>query len=632
MILRRAFFLFGIATAFTAAAEDDPGIRIGQPGTRIEVLASNNVEPMQLAARDVIPAVVGDGDNATPIADLQVKPVLNVQEVALYRDLFRAARDGQKTRFDNLSRQMKNQILLGQAEALYLLSRGRTSGFTELQQWLEKYGDDHHQAVQVYELALKRRLKGASLNVPPGYKTVTAKPPVSGDDDETVQGTRRERQILLSRLKTLRVSGRYEEAYKLILSPTTLRTLGMDATVNAGTTLTRSMMNADEIAAAYALSKELLKLTKDPKQELLWMGGFSAYQRGQFRDAVNDFRALIAKSKITDSYYDKAAYWAARAAQAMDDDRAAANFLRQATQNPYSFYSMLATEMLGRKVQASWQVPHIDSEEAGKVYKHAAVQRVIALAQLAETDLAQKELQANYDRLPKNTDLPLMAMALKMELPGSALTLARNLTKENQWIPAGLYPHAERWKPQDGAKIDPALLFGIMRQESAFKPGVSSRVGARGLMQVMPGTASHIRRELRQSALSREQMIEIPINLALGQEYLIWMLGEFNGNLMHAIAAYNAGPGNVRKWVEKNTTNDPVLFMERIPFTETRKYVEKVMANLWLYRLKFENNPKTLADAARGRWPVYENRYAVAYAAWLEAKRAAYAEGGNAGL
>lgn len=631
--MRHLFLLGLISTAITASAEDDHYIQISQPKTKIEVLASNNDTQITSDATSLRHVVTADltSSGGTPIEDIAVKPVLNPQEVALYKDLFRYARNGQKAKFDNLSPQIKNNILLGQAEALFLLSRGRSSSFNELKKWLDSYSD-HHQASQIYELALKRRPKGATLKVPPGYKTTTVKPAVTAPEDETVQGTRRERQILLSRLKTLRVGGRYEEAYKLILAPNTIRTLGVEATVNAGTTLTRSMINADEISAAYALSKELLKMTSNPKQELLWMGGFSAYQRGQFRDAVADFKRLIEISKPTDGYSDRAGYWAARASQALGDERGAAAFLRVATQNPYSFYSLLATEMLGRKPEVSWKVPHIDSDEAARVYNHAAIQRVIALAQLTETDLAQKELQANYSRLPKNADLPLMAMALKMDLPGAALTLSRTLTRQNQWLPAGLYPHSERWKPQDGSKIDPALLFAIMRQESAFKPGVSSRVGARGLMQVMPGTASHIRKELRQSPLSREQMVEIPINLALGQEYLVWMLGEFDGNLMHAMAAYNAGPGNVRKWVEKNTTNDPVLFMERIPFSETRKYVEKVMANLWMYRLKFEGNPKTLSDVARGRWPVYENRYALAYAAWLDAKRAAYAEGGNAGF
>jgi len=630
--VRQLLLLGLISTAVTASAEDDYYIQIGQPKTKIEVLASNNAQLMadSAAAREVVTANLSSG-GGTPIEDIAVKPVLNPQDVALYKDLFRYARNGQKAKFDTLRAQMKNDVLLGQAEALFLLSRGRSSSFNELKDWLSRYSD-HHQAAQVYELALKRKPRGASLTPPPGYGESKKPKPAVTDEDETMQGTRRERQVLLSRLKTLRVGGRYEEAYKLILAPNSVRTLGIDATVSAGTTLTRSMINADEISAAYALSKELLKMAKNPKQELLWMGGFTAYQRGQYRDAVADFKRLIEISKPTDGYSDRAAYWAARSAQALGDERSAASFLHVATQNPYSFYSLLATEMLGRKPEVNWNAPHTDSEDAARIYNHAAVQRVIALGQIAETDLAQKELQANYDRLPKNADLTLMSMALKMDLPGSALTLARNLTKQNQWHVAGLYPHSERWKPQDGSKIDPALLFAIMRQESAFKPGVSSRVGARGLMQVMPATASHIRKELRQSPLSREQMVEIPINLALGQEYLVWMLGEFDGNLMHAIAAYNAGPGNVRKWVEKNTTNDPVLFMERIPFSETRKYVEKVMANLWMYRLKFEGTPKTLADAARGRWPVYENRYALAYAAWLDARRAANAEGGNAGF
>jgi soluble lytic murein transglycosylase-like protein len=625
-MMQRYLFLAFIATAVTASA-DDYGLVSGRSATQIQLLASNSTPN---TPRDIVTADLS-ATPSTTIDDIAVKPVLNPQEVALYRDLFRYARAGQKAKFDTLRSQIKNDVLQGHAEGLFLLSRGRSSSFNELKDWLGRYSD-HHQAAQVYELALKRKPRGASLTPPPGYGERKKPKPVVSDEDETMQGTRRERQVLLSRLKTLRVGGRFDEANKLLLAPNSIRTLGVDATIKAGTTLTRSMINADEISAAYALSNELIKMAKTPTQELLWMGGFSAYQRGQYRDAVADFKRLIDISRPTDGFSDRAAYWGARASQALGDERGAASFLRVATQNPYSFYGLLAAEMLGRKPEINWRVPYINSDDATRIYSHSAVQRVVALAQIQETDLAQKELQSNYSRLPTNADLPLLAMALKMELPGAALTLARNLTRQNQWIPAGLYPHSERWKPQDGSKIDPALLFAIMRQESAFKPGVSSRVGARGLMQVMPATASHIRKELRQPPLSREQMVEIPTNLALGQEYLVWMLGEFDGNLMHAMAAYNAGPGNVRKWVAKSTTNDPILFMERIPFSETRKYVEKVMANLWMYRLKFDGTPKTLADVARGRWPIYENRYALAYAAWLDAKRAAYSEGGNAGF
>lgn len=638
--MRPIFVISLWMTFFTtpfAVAEEDPSMGFSLSRTRIEMLAKSPLSEAEdvaasAPARDVVRASIGGNTERTSVDDLQVPPVLNPQEVALYKDLFRYARAGHKAKFETLKKQIKNNTLQGHAEATFLLSRGHTSTFAELRDWLSRYSD-HHQASQVYELALKRRPRGANLTSPPGYRNTMAKTkPETTDDDETMQGTRRERRILLSRLKTLRVNNRFEEAYQLIMARNTQRSLGVEATISAGTTLVRSMMASDELSAAYALGKALLELTSSPSQELLWMAGFSAYQRGQFKDAVVDFKKLIAQSKTTDNYFDRAAYWAARASQALNDNRNAVGFLRQATQNPYSFYSLLATEMLGQKTRADWQLPFMDSDEFNKIYQHQAVRRVVALAQVAETDMAQQELQANYNTLPKNADLSLLAITLKMELPGSALTLARNLTRQNQWIPAGLYPHSERWKPQDGSKIDPALLFGIMRQESAFKPGVNSRAGARGLMQVMPATASHIRRELRQSPLSREQMLEIPTNLALGQEYLIWMLGEFDGNLMHAIAAYNAGPGNVRKWVNRNTTNDPLLFMERIPFTETRKYVERVMANLWMYRLKFENNPESLSDTARGRWPRYENRYALAYAAWLDAKRTANAGGNNAGF
>lgn len=132
--------------------------------------------------------------------------------------------------------------------------------------------------------------------------------------------------------------------------------------------------------------------------------------------------------------------------------------------------------------------------------------------------------------------------------------------------------------------LDPFLILAVARQESTFRPSLISRAGAVGVMQVMPATARWMVSkdpELPRDAASR--LLEPEHSIRLGAAYLRWMLNQFDGNLIYALAAYNGGPGNCTKWIRAYGHRPPEAFIEAIPFEETRDYVKKVLGNLAAY-------------------------------------------------
>jgi soluble lytic murein transglycosylase-like protein len=157
--------------------------------------------------------------------------------------------------------------------------------------------------------------------------------------------------------------------------------------------------------------------------------------------------------------------------------------------------------------------------------------------------------------------------------------------------------------------VDRALIYAFVRQESAFDPRAKSPDGARGLMQLMPRTASSLDKRRKYSGRQRDLLYDPALNLALGQRYLGRLLGSRRvaGDLFRLSVAYNAGPGNLGKWQRKmRHGDDPLLFIESLPSLESRLFVERVMANLWIYRQRLRQPTPTLAALASDRWPTYE--------------------------
>jgi soluble lytic murein transglycosylase len=132
--------------------------------------------------------------------------------------------------------------------------------------------------------------------------------------------------------------------------------------------------------------------------------------------------------------------------------------------------------------------------------------------------------------------------------------------------------------------IKPELISSIIRQESIFDPKIVSPVGAIGLMQIMPYTGEEIANDLKEEFIL-DSLYEPACNVRYGSYYIKKLIDKFNGDYILAIAGYNGGPHNAKKWKAQNKDDDFDMFIEDIGFTETRKYVKKVLGNYWTYKL-----------------------------------------------
>jgi soluble lytic murein transglycosylase-like protein len=163
----------------------------------------------------------------------------------------------------------------------------------------------------------------------------------------------------------------------------------------------------------------------------------------------------------------------------------------------------------------------------------------------------------------------------------------------------GLFP-VPPYSPDGGYRIDSSLVLAFARIESRFQLQATSPVGARGLMQLMPNTASHL------GVTDPDTLYDPGTSLAVGQRYIEQLLVRLDGNLLELGGAYNAGPLAVSRW--RNTKaggNDPLLFVESIPVAETRSYVKRLMVYHWFYRRRFGQDAQSLQEAASGQWPTY---------------------------
>jgi soluble lytic murein transglycosylase-like protein len=202
----------------------------------------------------------------------------------------------------------------------------------------------------------------------------------------------------------------------------------------------------------------------------------------------------------------------------------------------------------------------------------------------------------------------LLALAHKLNLPAMQMRMAHGMRgSDNRPYDWALFPMPP-WRPAKGFAMDRALIYAFMRQESGFNARAKSPVGARGLMQLMPRTASFVAGDRSLRRRNKSKLYVPEFNLELGQKYLTYLLHDelVKGDLFHLAVAYNAGPGNLRKWLRKaKFDGDPLLFVESIPWRESRLFVERVLTNFWIYRERLRQDSPSLDAAATGHWPIY---------------------------
>jgi soluble lytic murein transglycosylase-like protein len=265
--------------------------------------------------------------------------------------------------------------------------------------------------------------------------------------------------------------------------------------------------------------------------------------------------------------------------------------------------------MLGREMNFRWAVPPLAEGTIKTLSTKPRGRRAMALLQVGENRRAERELRKLSGFADEQMTKGILALASRGNMPSLAVRLDNRLFPNGGGYDGAAYP-VPAWLPNGGFKIDRALIYALVRQESRFNPKAKSWAGARGLMQLMPRTASFVARDRRfhRHSNKRRTLFKPEVNLALGQKYIEILLADkkIKGNLFLMAAAWNGGPGNLNKWRRKTKyMNDPLFFIESIPSRETRIFIEKVVSNLWAYRNRLGQPTPSLDTIAAGRWPVY---------------------------
>ncbi|MDP1626778.1 MULTISPECIES: lytic transglycosylase domain-containing protein [Alphaproteobacteria] len=542
--------------------------------------------------------------------------ILSGADRELYRKIFDATERGRFAEADKLAAQLKDRRLMGYVlQAKYMGAHYRTS-YAELRDWLAKY-NDLPGAADIHKLALKRRPASAAMPERPVQRRW--RQPVHAayavDDGMTGNPSPRFREID-NEIRRMVRDGKADTAHAYLKR----RNIGAALT---GTELDRirerivaSYFLEGEDNKAYLLANEILQNHAREVPLADWYAGLAAWRMDAYGNAARHFERLARSATV--SNWSKAAggFWAARAWLADGAPEKVAPLLELAADTGPTFYGILATRQLGRDLQIDWVEPRLDEKSFRLLTENDAVARAVALVQIGRRDMAREELVRAHAHIDPSLDQALIALAIAYDLPAVQLQVANAAHLPAQGakrgrisLNAGLFPVPD-YKPSNGYKVDRALLLAFMRQESKFQPDAMSWAGARGLMQIMPATASHITRDNSLALANKDRLLDPTFNITLGQEYLAELMGagEPYGNLFMLTTAYNGGPGNLNRWLASmDFKGDPFLFIESIPAAETRGYIERVVTNYWIYSERLGQPVGSLDASASGTWPVYES-------------------------
>ncbi len=346
------------------------------------------------------------------------------------------------------------------------------------------------------------------------------------------------------------------------------------------------------ISVAYRLASDHRQTASLPRSQAEWLAGWIALRflsdagraHGHFttlRDGVS-YPISVAR----------AAYWAGRAAMAVNGRAASRWWYGQAAQHPTTYYGQLALAALGAPGDLPLpEEPEVSADDTAFVYGHELTRVVQFLADAGEAKLMRPfvlrlaELAGDVGRRAG-----VATMVAAVGRPDLSLVVARRWSRDGDLLVSHGYPVVSLPPSRSGAAgVEPALLLAMLRQESGFDAGAVSRAGARGLMQLMPGTARSVARALKLSYDKERLTTDTDYNLTLGRAYVGGLIANYDGSYVLALAAYNAGPRRVRRWI--GDFGDPLQgdvdmidWIEMIPISETRNYVQRVLEAVTVYR------------------------------------------------
>ncbi|MDX2287816.1 MAG: lytic transglycosylase domain-containing protein [Hyphomicrobiaceae bacterium] len=434
--------------------------------------------------------------------------------------------------------------------------------------------------------------------------------------DGLPQDARTDWSVVFHRIAFLRRSGKTTEAAKLLLSAPT----DTNAIVNPDAWWEEREVNAyealadDNPALAYRLVADAGQLSANPLKDQAFLAGWLALRHlRKPNDALRHFTVMdkAADGPLSSS---KAAYWLGRTHEALGDATAATAAYQRAARVFDTFHGQLARQKLTPGAQDLPAGPPA-APSADQVDRFLANDAVVATVIAHKAGLGRsvtRPFVANLAaRMPTEAEIALVAhLTRALGDAQQSLRIGKRAVAEGHNLIAYAYPlHAFPAYAPLRDPPEPAFLLAIARQESEFNTETVSGAGAKGILQVMSVTAKHVCRDYKITCEIDRLLTDEAYNTRIASAYIADRMGEFSGSYVLGLAGYNAGPGRTRQWIKafgdpRSKAIDPIDWIERIPFSETRAYVGKVLSNIQIYRARLgdRQGPLRLAsDLQRGR-------------------------------
>jgi soluble lytic murein transglycosylase len=272
-------------------------------------------------------------------------------------------------------------------------------------------------------------------------------------------------------------------------------------------------------------------------------------------------------------------YWLSRSLEAEGQLSDSLSLLEQIS-GKSSYYGFLAADKLKRDYRIEQEnAASVEVDEESFMSANPHMLRARELYYLDRLIDAKREWFQALRYLDQDQIKQAATLASKWQWHDSAIRTVAKTPHRNDFSLRFPMPYKQQVQQHaEAQELDPSIIYGVMRRESLFDPLARSSVGALGLMQLMPSTARRVAKSLGMKRPRKSDILRVENNIRLGTHYLRTVMNRFDNNVALAAAAYNAGPGNVKRWLPKNTIMSADLWVETVPFKETRNYVQAVLA------------------------------------------------------
>lgn len=429
--------------------------------------------------------------------------------------------------------------------------------------------------------------------------------------DAVPASLRTDSSYLFSKARALRRTDKPREAAKLI------ETVGADPAILADgdawwverRVIARDLLDVGEERLAYEVARKHAAQSDAQRIEAEFHAGWIALRFLKEPGTAAEHFANAAKFAETPISASRVAYWRGRAAEAAGDETSARRHYEKAAQHSIAYYGQLARGKLGKTTLPLRAVEQDSVARRAQLAALPAARAIRYLHAIDEGDLAIP-LYVDLGRSLDDAALLHALGDLAIELHDPRGLLAIGKAAIHRGLPLDLHAYPTLGIPSFqtvGSAVEKAMVFAIARQESAFNPQAKSHAGARGLMQLMPATAKRTAQRFGIDFDLDRLLSDPAYNAKLGSAHLGELMEDWKGSYVLAFASYNAGGGNVKKWIgrfgdPRSPEVDPVDWVERIPFTETRNYVQRVMENFQVYRHRLNERSALVleSDLRRG--------------------------------